>query len=95
MTRLWTGKGDDGTSGLFYGGREPKSSPRFAAVGAVDEAQSCIGLARAEALASGGHADLDQMLTAVARDLWVLNAELATADANRSMLDPGVSSVTA
>ena len=93
--RLWTGKGDDGTSGLFYGGREPKSSPRFAAIGAVDEAQSSIGLARAEAREAGGHGDLDEMLTTVARDLWVLNAELATADANRHKLEPGVSCVSA
>ena len=80
MTRLWTGKGDDGTSGLFFGGREPKTSARFAAVGAVDEAQAFVGLARAEARAAGGTDGLDEMLTAVARDLWVLNAELATAD---------------
>ena len=91
MTRLWTGKGDDGTSGLFFGGREPKTSPRFAAIGAVDEAQACIGLARAE---GAGHEDLDAMLTTVCRDLWVLMAELATADDNRGKLEPGVSAVT-
>jgi cob(I)alamin adenosyltransferase len=94
VTRLWTGKGDDGTSGLFYGGREPKSSDRFAAIGAVDEAQSFVGLARAEAREAGGHEDLDAMLTTVARDLWVLNAELATAEANHHKLEDGVSRVT-
>ena len=92
VTRLWTGKGDDGTSGLLFGGREPKSSPRFAAVGAVDEAQACIGLARAEA---AGHGDLDAILTSVCRDLWVLMAELATADDKRAKLEPGASAVTA
>ena len=92
--RLWTGKGDDGTSGLLFGGREPKTSPRFAAIGAVDEAQACIGLARAEARGPA-HEDLDAMLTTVCRDLWVLMAELATADANRGKLEPGVSAVTA
>ena len=94
MTRLWTGKGDDGTTGLFYGGREPKSSPRIDAVGIVDEAQSFVGLARAEAIAAGGHGDLDEVLTHVARDLWVLNAELATADANRHKLTPGATAVS-
>ena len=94
MTRLWTGKGDDGTSGLFFGGREPKTSARFAAVGAVDEAQSFVGLARAEARQASGHEGLDEMLTTIARDLWVLNAELATADANREKLEGGVSLVT-
>ncbi len=89
MTRLWTGKGDDGTSGLLHGGREPKTSARFEAVGAVDEAQAAIGVARAEA-----GPDLDAVLVAVERDLWVLMAELATDDANRAKLEPGASLVT-
>jgi cob(I)alamin adenosyltransferase len=93
--RLWTGKGDDGTTGLLYGGREAKSSPRIDAVGIVDEAQSFVGLARAEAIAAGGHQDLDAILTTVARDLWVLNAELATDDANRAKLTPGTTAVSA
>lgn len=91
MTRLWTGKGDDGTSGLLYGGRAPKSSPRFDAVGAVDEAQAAIGLARAEVT---GGSELDVILTALERDLWVLMAELATDDDNRGKLIPGGSLVT-
>ena len=91
MTRLWTGKGDDGTSGLLFGGREPKASPRFEAVGAVDEAQAAIGVARAEA---PGDSELDLILTGLARDLWVLMAELATDDANRSKLTPGGTLVT-
>jgi cob(I)alamin adenosyltransferase len=92
MTRFWTGKGDDGTSGLLYGGREPKASPRFEAVGSVDEAQAAIGVARAEA---PGGSELDVVLTGVERDLWVLMAELATDDANREKLIPGGSLVTA
>jgi cob(I)alamin adenosyltransferase len=91
MTRLWTGKGDDGTSGLLFGGREPKASPRFEAVGAVDEAQAAIGVARAEAPSDS---ELDLILTVLARDLWVLMAELATDDANRSKLTPGGTLVT-
>lgn len=91
MTRTWTGKGDDGTSGLLYGGRAPKSSPRFDAVGTVDEAQAAIGVARAE-LPRGS--ELDVILVALERDLWVLMAELATDDDNRSKLVPGGSLVT-
>ena len=49
MTRLYTGKGDDGTTGLLYGGRVPKDSPLPRATGAVDEAQAVIGLARSGA----------------------------------------------
>lgn len=91
MTRLWTGKGDDGTTGLLYGGRAPKASPRFEAVGAVDEAQAAIGMARAE---TPGGSELDVILTALERDLWVLMAELATDDANRTKLIAGGSLVT-
>jgi cob(I)alamin adenosyltransferase len=91
MTRLWTGKGDDGTTGLLYGGREAKASPRLTAVGTVDEAQASIGLARAEV---AGGSELDVILTALERDLWVLMAELATDDANRAKLIPGGSLVT-
>src|SRR3546814_6170896 len=82
---MWTGKGDDGTSGLLYGGREPKTSPRFDAVGTVDEAQAAIGVARAE-VPHGS--ELDVILIALERDLWVLMAELATDAANREKLIP-------
>lgn len=92
MSRLWTGKGDDGTTGLLYGGRAEKSSPRVEAVGAVDEAQAAIGVARAE-LAPGS--ELDGILTGVERDLWVLMAELATDSDHRGKLTPGQSLVTA
>lgn len=91
MTRLWTGKGDDGTTGLLYGGRAPKSSPRLAAVGDADEAQAAIGVARAEATRGG---ELDTILTTLARHLWVLMAELATEDEDRHKLVPGASQVS-
>jgi cob(I)alamin adenosyltransferase len=91
VTRLWTGKGDDGTTGLLFGGRASKASPRFEAIGAADEAQAAIGAARAE-VASGS--ELDDVLTAVARDLWVLMAELATGIENQHKLEDGQSRVT-
>jgi cob(I)alamin adenosyltransferase len=86
VTRLWTGKGDDGTTGLLYGGRASKASPRFEAIGAADEAQAAIGLARAEAAAGS---ELDTILTAVERDLWVLMAEVATEPENHAKLVEG------
>lgn len=91
MVRLWTGKGDDGTSGLLYGGREPKTAARFEAVGTVDEAQAAIGVARAE-VARGS--ELDELLVGLQRDLWILMAELSTAEAHRDRLTPGQSLVT-
>jgi cob(I)alamin adenosyltransferase len=89
--RLWTGKGDDGTTGLLYGGRAAKSSPQIAAVGAVDEAQATIGVARAAARRGS---KLDKTLVRVERELWVLMAELATSARNRSKLVDGESRVT-
>lgn len=91
MTRLWTGRGDDGTTGLLHGGRAPKSSPQLDAVGAADEAQAAMGLARAEV---AGGSELDVILVALERDLWVLMAELATEPGNRSKLVEGQTLVT-
>jgi cob(I)alamin adenosyltransferase len=90
--QLYTRKGDDGTTGLLYGGRVRKDAPAIEANGAVDEAQATIGLARAET-ARGSEVDL--LLVGVERDLWVLMAELATAADNRHKLTPGASLVTA
>jgi cob(I)alamin adenosyltransferase len=97
VSRLWTGKGDDGTTGLLYGGRTPKSSPQMEAVGAADEAQAAIGVARAFARAAAPEpttSELDEILIGVARDLWVLMAELATAPEHRTKLTDGQSRVT-
>lgn len=89
--RITTKTGDDGTTGLLYGGRVPKDSVLPTAYGDVDEAQAFLGLARAEAPRDG---ELDAMLVKLERDLWVLMAELATAPDNRHKLAPGSSSVT-
>jgi cob(I)alamin adenosyltransferase len=91
---LWTGKGDDGTTGLLFGGRVPKDDPAPTAYGAVDEAQAAIGLARAAARESHD-TQLDEVLTTVERDLWVLMAELATAADNRDKLEDGSTRVSA
>jgi cob(I)alamin adenosyltransferase len=92
VTRLYTGKGDDGTTGLLFGGRVPKDSPHPRACGAVDEAQATIGVARSLAEPGG---DLDRALTHVCRDLWVLMAELATEPANHAKLVDGQTRVSA
>ncbi|MBV8387525.1 MAG: ATP:cob(I)alamin adenosyltransferase, partial [Acidimicrobiia bacterium] len=46
--KIYTRKGDDGTTGLFFGGRVRKDNPAPEAYGAVDEAQAALGVARAE-----------------------------------------------
>lgn len=88
---FYTRKGDDGTTGLYFGGRVPKDDRAPEAYGAVDEAQACVGLARAEADRGG---ELDELLIRVERDLYVLMAELATLPANRHKLEAGVTMVT-
>jgi cob(I)alamin adenosyltransferase len=89
--RIYTKTGDDGTTGLLFGGRVRKDSGQIELNGAVDEAQAALGLARA---ASAAGSEVNERLTALARDLYVLGAEVATAPANRPKLKPGTSLVT-
>ena len=90
--KIYTRKGDDGSTGLLFGGRVRKDSPAIEANGAVDEAQAALGVARAQA-ARGS--EVDELLVALERDLWVLMAEVATAPDNRAKLTEGTSLVTA
>jgi cob(I)alamin adenosyltransferase len=93
VVKIYTRKGDDGTTGLLYGGaRVSKNSPVIEANGVVDEAQAAIGVARAETQPGG---ELDGLLVGIEHDLWVLMAEVATAPANRRKLKAGTSLVTA
>jgi cob(I)alamin adenosyltransferase len=84
--RIYTKKGDDGTTGLLFGGRVRKDSWRIELNGAVDEAQAAIGLARAETVAGS---EAHTRLTAIARELYVLMAEVATASESRRNLQAG------
>jgi len=90
--KIYTRAGDDGTTGLLFGGRVNKDSALPRAYGAVDEAQAILGLVRAEA---GKGTELDDLLVHIMRDLWVLMAELATLPENRGKLVDGKSRVTA
>jgi cob(I)alamin adenosyltransferase len=89
--RIYTRKGDDGTTSLLYGGRVTKASPRIELNGAVDEAQAALGSARAE---SEPGSELDELLVVLERELYVLMAEVATAPENRGKLVAGESLVT-
>lgn len=89
--KVYTGRGDDGTTGLFHGGRVPKASLAPEAYGTVDEAVAVLGLARAETEAGS---DLHEILLAIQRDLFVVGAELATLPENREKLDNGVTLVS-
>lgn len=89
--RIYTRKGDDGTTGLLFGGRVGKDDARIELNGAVDEAQAALGVARAE---SAPGSELDGLLVALERQLYVLMAEVATAPSNRHKLTGGESLVT-
>jgi cob(I)alamin adenosyltransferase len=89
--RIYTKKGDDGTTGLLYGGRVRKDTRPIEVNGVIDEAQAAIGVARA---ASPAGSEVNERLTALARDLYVVMAEVATAPDNRHKLAAGTSLVT-
>jgi len=89
--KIYTKTGDDGTTGLLFGGRVGKDSALVHLTGTVDEAQAVLGLARAEVLPDS---ELDRLLTSLERDLYVLMAEVTTDPSNRSKLEPGTTLVT-
>ena len=87
--KIYTRKGDDGTTGLLYGGRVPKDSAQPTAYGTVDELQAALGVARADA-----DDELGELLLHLERDLWVLMGELATDPSKRDKLTAGATLVT-
>ena len=88
--KVYTRTGDDGTTGLLYGGRVQKDDLRTEAYGTTDEAVSALGMARA-ALDPGEWRDA---VLAVQRDLFVLGAQLATRVDHWPRLTDGVSRTT-
>jgi cob(I)alamin adenosyltransferase len=92
MTRIYTKKGDDGTTSLWYGGRVAKSDPRTEAYGALDEAASALGVARS--LCGDSEPELTADILRLQDDLFIAGAELATAPEAAGRLVDGVSRVT-
>lgn len=72
--RIYTRRGDDGTTGLLGGQRVAKTDPLVELNGTLDEAQAFLGLARAECPAGE---PLDELLVGLERDLWVVMGEVA------------------
>jgi cob(I)alamin adenosyltransferase len=91
LVKVYTRTGDDGSTGLFHGGRVAKSAIGPSAYGTVDEAVSALGLARAD---TEPGSELNDLLVRLQRELFVAGAELATAPDRRHLLEPGVSRVT-
>ncbi|MCH8005947.1 MAG: cob(I)yrinic acid a,c-diamide adenosyltransferase [Planctomycetes bacterium] len=78
-TKLYTGSGDDGTTGLFGPQRVDKDHPQVEAYGAVDEVNALIGMAAVacEATDETG-AEILRILKDLQSRLFDLGADLAT-----------------
>jgi cob(I)alamin adenosyltransferase len=95
--RIYTRKGDTGTTGLLFGGKRlSKADLRTDAYGTTDEAVSALGLARAAigAVTDRTEARLSELIVRLQRELFVVGAELATHVERRERLTDGVSRVT-
>jgi cob(I)alamin adenosyltransferase len=96
--RIYTKKGDDGTTGLLFGGdRVSKADLRTDAYGTTDEAVSALGLARAAIGEQNDRVEvrLAELCLRLQRELFVVGAELATHVDRRDRLTDGTSRVTA
>lgn len=107
-SRIYTKLGDDGSTGLLFGGRTSKADPLIETIGAVDETVAALGLARAHCAdtgtahgeGAGGEVANDEHVLAAAilqvqRDLFVAGADLMANPRARDQLAPGISLLTA
>src|ERR687895_576228 len=90
MVRIYTKKGDDGTTGLLYGGRVPKDDVRTDVYGTLDETVSALGIARAGGLVER----VESIVVRLQREMFVVGAQLATSQDNQGKLKTGVSKIT-
>jgi cob(I)alamin adenosyltransferase len=91
VTRIYTRKGDDGTTSLWYGGRVAKTDHRTEAYGSVDEAGAALGAARS--LCGPADDELAADILRLQRELFVAGAELATSPDAEARLQGGVSRI--
>ena len=78
MNQFYTQTGDDGFTNLLGEGRVEKYDPRMEALGDLDEASACLGLARSICQAPG----LPVLLLALQRDIYQIMAEVAATPEN-------------
>ena len=78
LNRIYTKTGDAGTTALGNGERVPKTSPRIAAYGTVDETNATIGMARFHL--GSVYPEVDAMLLRIQNDLFDLGADLCVPD---------------
>ena len=80
LTKIYTRTGDDGTTGLGFGGRVAKDSLRVECYGTVDELNSAVGVARA----AGLPATIDRPLAAIQNELFHLGSDLCVPEAEKA-----------
>lgn len=85
LNKIYTRTGDKGDTGLANGERRPKCDLRVDAYGAVDEANSAVGVARIETAQAPDLAGLDAMLEAIQNDLFDLGADLSTPEGGKKL----------
>jgi cob(I)alamin adenosyltransferase len=98
-----TRKGDDGTTGLLFGGdRVPKDDLRTEAYGTLDETVAALGLARAELdvkrrldALPPALAEIEPLVLRIQRELFVAGAELAANPTAWDRLQDGTTRVSA
>ena len=78
LSKIYTKTGDSGETGLGDGSRVSKASMRITAIGAIDEANSAIGIARLDA-----QGDPEAMLARIQNDLFDLGADLSAPEDGR------------
>ena len=80
MTKFYTQTGDDGYTGLLGEGRAPKYNRRIETIGAIDEANAALGIARSICLSPS----TASILLRAQKDLYYIMAEIAALPENAS-----------
>lgn len=88
LNKIYTRTGDGGFTGLSDGARRAKHDRRIAAIGVIDEANCCIGLARAQMTQETNNDGIDATLARVQNDLFDLGADLSTPESDNPRYPP-------
>lgn len=88
---IYTRSGDDGTTGLLFGGRVSKADLRCEAYGMTDQAVSALGLARA----LSNDQRVKEIVLEIQRDMFTLGAELATLTENMNQFEKYFKAISA
>ena len=88
--RVYTRSGDDGETGLLFGGRVSKTDLRCEAYGSTDQAVSAMGLARA--LSKDDY--VQKILLQVQKEMFIVGSELSTTVENYSLFTKNFNAIT-